>query len=94
MEKKIIDGYNGIMPLDLTNIDPKYHKDMIAVHMQDIKTYKKEQKERKPELRYENCVLRVEKQLAKEKYLENLRRKEEIIEQKKKDLLHIKLYTK
>ena len=41
--KYIISGYKGIMDLDLTHIDPKYHAEMIALHKKDIKEYKKEQ---------------------------------------------------
>ena len=36
MKKYIIDGYLGIMPLDLTNVEPKYHRIMINEHNKDI----------------------------------------------------------
>ena len=39
-KKNIIDGYKGVMELDLTNIDPKYHKLYIDQHYKDIKDYK------------------------------------------------------
>ena len=39
MNKNIIAGYNGIMPLDLTNIDKKYHKDLISEHKKNIEEY-------------------------------------------------------
>ena len=53
---KIIKGYNGIMDLDLTNIDPKLHKSMISQHYQDMEEYKLEQSKLKPEQRYENTI--------------------------------------
>ena len=43
MKKYIIDGYLGIMPLDLTNVEPKYHRIMINEHNKDIEEYKLEQ---------------------------------------------------
>jgi len=53
----IIKGYNGIMDLDLTNIPSSSHKEMIDIHYRDIETYKKEQLERPPHLRYENAII-------------------------------------
>ena len=53
---KIIKGYNGIMDLDLTNIDPKLHKIMVVQHYKDIEDYKLEQSKLKPEQRYENTI--------------------------------------
>lgn len=41
MKSKIIPGYNGIIPLDLTHVDPKYHKEMIRVHLNDIEHIKR-----------------------------------------------------
>jgi hypothetical protein len=54
----IIPGYNGIMELDLTNIDTCHHEEMINVHHKDIENYKKEQWLRPAKLRYENAVTR------------------------------------
>lgn len=73
MKSKIIPGYNGIIPLDLTHVDPKYHKEMIRVHLNDIETYKKEQSKLPERLRYENSILRIQKQLTYERYLEKVR---------------------
>ena len=53
---KIIKGYNGIIDLDLTNIDPKLHKIMVVQHYKDIEEYKLEQSKLKPEQRYENTI--------------------------------------
>ena len=36
----IVSGYKGIMPLDLTHVDPKYHKVLINQHSADISDYK------------------------------------------------------
>ena len=73
MSNNIIGGYNGIMPLDLTNIDKKYHKNLISEHNKNIKDYKLEQAKLPKHLKYENCVQRIYKQLEKEEYLKNLR---------------------
>ena len=35
-KKNIIDGYKGIMPLDLTNVDEKLHSILIKQHYKDI----------------------------------------------------------
>tara|TARA_B100000424_G_scaffold270077_1_gene268516 strand:- start:7130 stop:7402 length:273 start_codon:yes stop_codon:yes gene_type:complete len=68
MSNNIIDGYNGIMPLDLTNIDKKYHKTMIMEHKKNIEEYKLEQEKLPIHLRYENTIIKVEKQLQLEDY--------------------------
>lgn len=75
MKTKIIPGYNGIMPLDLTHIDPKYHREMIELHKKDIDNYKEEQEKLPPRLRYENSVKFIEVKLERYKYLEQLRKK-------------------
>ena len=62
MSKKIIKGYKGIMDLDLTNVDPIYHKMIIKQHYKDIDSYKLEQAKLEPSKRYDNTV-----GLAKEK---------------------------
>jgi hypothetical protein len=68
MSNNIIDGYNGIMPLDLTNIDKKLHKVLIDQHKKDIEEYKLEQEKLPIHLRYENTIIKVEKQLQLEDY--------------------------
>ena len=67
--KYIIPGYKGIMDLDLTHIDPKYHKDMIAVHKKDIREYKKEQSKLHVKQRYDYAIDRVLKQVEKDSIL-------------------------
>ena len=69
MTRHIIDGYYGIMALDLTNIHPMHHPDMIRHHLEDIIQYKKEQSARRVELRYENCILRVHNELERHKLI-------------------------
>ena len=67
----IIKGYNGIMDLDLTNIDSKYHKELIQKHYEDIENYKIEQKKLNPELRYENTIVKIqEKKILHDKIIE------------------------
>ena len=52
----IVKGYKGIMDLDLSSIDPKFHKDVVRQHYEDIKEYKQEQRQRPKRLRYENAM--------------------------------------
>lgn len=54
------------MNLDLNLVDPRFHEIAVKQHCQDIKQYKIEQSKLKPELRYENTVQRVLKQLDEE----------------------------
>ena len=60
---KIIPGYHGIMDLDVRHMDKKYTKQAIEQHFNDIKKYKAEQELLKPEHRYENTVIRMNKKL-------------------------------
>ena len=57
----IIEGYNGIMPLDIRDIEPQFRKDAIKQHKHDIAEYVKYQKSLSPRLRYENTVLLAKK---------------------------------
>jgi hypothetical protein len=61
MAKDTIDGYLGIMELDLTNIPENLKKITAEQHMKDIENYKAEQYQLKPHLRYENTVMRIQK---------------------------------
>ena len=84
MSNNIIDGYNGIMPLDLTNVDKKLHKVLIDQHKKDIEEYKLEQEKLPIHLRYENTIIKVEKQLQLEDYHRRKRLKKEQEEKYKK----------
>ncbi len=53
---KIIKGYKGVMDLDLTNVNPSFHKSLIQQHMKDIDEYRKEQASLKEESRYDNTI--------------------------------------
>ena len=94
MSNNIIDGYNGIMPLDLTNVDKKLHKVLIDQHKKDIEEYKLEQEKLPIHLRYENTIMKAEKQLQLEEYHRNLRIQKKKKDQDYNDILRIKLYTK
>lgn len=61
MVKDIVDGYLGIMDLDLTNIPENLKKIMVEQHKKDIENYKAEQYQLHPHLRYENTVIRIQK---------------------------------
>ena len=67
MKPIIIDGYKGVMPLDLTDVDPKYHKIMIDQHKEDINDYNRYQNELPLRLRYENTTEKANKLLQKDK---------------------------
>lgn len=93
-KKNIIPGYKGIMPLDLTNVDKKYHSIMIDQHYKDIDLYKEEQAKLPKKLRYENTVVNAEKIWKIEEEAQK-RRKELLIKQQ--DLEYqkkIELYNK
>ena len=55
----IIKGYKGVIDLDLTQVDPIYHKLLIEQHNNDIENYKKYQENLEPEMRYENSIGKV-----------------------------------
>ena len=69
----IIDGYKGVMPLDLTNVDIKYHKIMIQQHKADIKEYKKYQRSLEPRLRYDNSTKIALEKAEKDLYFRSIR---------------------
>jgi hypothetical protein len=82
----IIPGYHGIMDLDVRNMEPRYVKDAIKEHYKDIKIYKTEQAKLKPEHRYENTILRINKQreyiqMKEKEYRENIEK--ELLERNK-----------
>ena len=83
MKELIIPGYKGIMDLDLTNIDSKFHHEMVNLHYQEIKEYKKEQLQRPKHIRYEHCVKRIldqfkrDQEIVKKRELEKKRKKDE-----------------
>lgn len=56
MKTKIIKGYKGVIDLDLTNVNPKLHKELIKQHYQDIEKYKIEQAKLPEKLKYENTI--------------------------------------
>jgi hypothetical protein len=61
MSKDTIDGYLGIMELDLTNIPENLKKVATEQHMKDIENYKGEQALLPVKLRYENTIMRIQK---------------------------------
>ena len=66
-KKEIVDGYKGIMELDLTDIPENFKKIIVEQHEKDIDNYKAEQYKLKPNLRYENTVERIQKREEYEK---------------------------
>lgn len=59
----IMKGYKGVMDLDLSAIDPKFHDEMIKQHLAEIKEYKAYQRSLPSRLRYENTTIRALKTL-------------------------------
>ena len=35
-DRLTVKGYQGIMDLDLSSIDPKFHKEVVAQHIKDL----------------------------------------------------------
>ena len=93
-KKNIIPGYKGIMPLDLTNVDKKYHSILIDQHYKDIDLYKEEQAKLPKKLRYENTVMRVEKIHKIDEEAQKERNKLLIKQQELEDQKRIELYYK
>jgi hypothetical protein len=75
-----IDGYKGIMDLDLTNINPNYHNIIIKQHKIDILLYKQLQQQLDPSMRYENTIGKI---FEDKKHYDNLKKLK--IEIKKKE---------
>jgi hypothetical protein len=67
MKSIIIDGYKGVMPLDLSGVDPTYHAILIDQHAEDIKEYYKYQQSLPVKLKYENSIERAIQLLEKDK---------------------------
>ena len=62
MKTLTVAGYHGIMDLDLSVIDPIHRPQAIHQHKNDIALYCLEQERLKPEHRYENTIIRINKQ--------------------------------
>lgn len=67
MDNNKIKGYKGVMDLDLSTIDPKFHAELKQQHLIDIKEYQQYQLSLPTKLRYENSI-------AKAFYSHNLAR--------------------
>lgn len=65
-----IDGFKGIMALDLDKVPRIYHDILIKQHKQDIVNYKKYQESLPEELRYENSIGKI---LTDKEYYDKLR---------------------
>tara|TARA_B100000989_G_scaffold296441_1_gene279698 strand:+ start:733 stop:1029 length:297 start_codon:yes stop_codon:yes gene_type:complete len=92
-KKNIIDGYKGIMPLDLTDVDAKLHSILIKQHYKDIDLYKIEQAQLPEKLRYENTIMRAEKihkmeENARKKRVNSLIKQQVLNYQKKMELYY------
>lgn len=80
----IVNGYKGIIDLDLSLIDPKFHKDVTEQHYRDIEEYKLEQQSRPEKLRYENAIINALNVLELDrKALKKARIESSLLQQKK-----------
>ena len=91
-KKNIIDGYKGVMDLDLSLVPEKFIKITIDQHLEDIKEYIKYQSQLKPHLRYENTIMRMEKVHKMDKYAQKQRNKLILEKQEKDDQLRNEIY--
>jgi len=73
----IINGYKGVMDLDLSLVPKEYIKVTIDQHYKDIIEYKKYQNTLKPQHRYENTIERINNDIEKANNITNERRKKE-----------------
>lgn len=79
--KKIIKGYKGILDLDLSQINPVFHNELIKQHYNDIESYKDYQKSLPDEMKYENTI---EKIIKNKIYCDSIR-DEKIYNARKKE---------
>ncbi len=93
-EDNIIQGYQGIMDLDLSSIDSRYKDDAIRQHLLDIEEYKKEQSNLPVRLRYQNTILRALKlhKIDEDAAKKNARHLEFL--QKQKDDKNLEIYNR
>ena len=73
MDRNIIKGYNGVMDLDLTNVDKSLHKLLIEQHEKDIQMYKIEQSNLPESKRYENTIGYINKKLEFENHMRSIK---------------------
>lgn len=85
----IVEGYKGIMDLDLTNVREDLKKELAKQHQKDIGEYKGEQNKLEPRLRYENTIGRVQKIHDKDKIFQ----KKRMEEQNDREMERIKMYN-
>lgn len=81
----IVKGYKGVMDLDLSLVDPKFHKEVIAQHMKDIDEYKREQRERPVKLRYDTAIMHAHNIIELDRRAAEQLRKDAIHLQNQKD---------
>tara|TARA_B110000879_G_C11141488_1_gene500542 strand:+ start:602 stop:910 length:309 start_codon:yes stop_codon:yes gene_type:complete len=88
MKPIIIEGYKGVMPLDLTLVDQKYHKIMIAQHEEDIKEYNRYQQSLPLRLQYENTIDKALTQINNEQDITRQLANVKLLEQHERDQLY------
>ena len=93
-DRLTVKGYQGIMDLDLSSIDPKFHKEVVAQHIKDIAEYKREQSERPPKLRYEHAIVNAYKILDLDRKATEQVAKETIQFENQKDQKRINIFNR
>ena len=86
-----IDGFKGIMSLDLTKVPRVYHDVLIKQHKQDIENYKRYQASLPEELRYENTIGKI---ITDKDYYDKLRDMKVNEKLKEENQRYIELYEK
>lgn len=92
MKKEIIEGYKGVMDLDLSLVSENFKSVAVKQHYKDIEDYKKYQASLKPKNRYENTIERINKLHQYESNMQLKRKKEEIEKQNRLYELQYKIY--
>ena len=92
MKKEIIEGYKGVMDLDLSLVSDNFKSVAVKQHYKDIEDYKKYQASLKPKNRYENTIERINKLHQYESNMQLKRKKEEIEKQNRLYELQYKIY--
>lgn len=90
----IIKGYNGIMDLDLSAIDPKFHNEVRKQHLAEIKEYKLYQRSLPSRLRYENSTAKALKTLKLDRDAARTKQLKRDKEQNEKDQRFIDIHNR
>lgn len=86
----IVSGYKDIRSIDLTYVDPKYHKNIIDQHRAIISEYKRHQGDLKPEIQYDITNRDVLKTLEKDRQITKKIKKYTLLKNRQEDITSIR----